>query len=147
MHHPGILTIIFRMFACLLQSNRIHDNFHQVMDPLAPTVLETCTMALIGLFSYVLLPQKRVGAFGRKAMHCFNGCGFWLRTPFFLFLFFWFCRCFYFSANRPSVESFITDFPFAGPEPWHLGEPTSAFWRRSNIPQIKEITDFRITNN
>ena len=54
---------------------------------------------------------------------------------FFCFSFFGFADVFYFSANRPSVTSFITDFPFAGPELWHVGEPTSAFWRPSNIPQ------------
>ena len=39
--------------------NSIHDNFHQVMDPLAPTLLETCTMALVGVvFLCFVTPKK-----------------------------------------------------------------------------------------
>ena len=142
MNHPGILTIIFRIFATASTTIFTRSWILWHLPSWRPA-----QMALVGCFSYVVLPPKRVDAFGRKAMHCFNGCGFWLRTPFYFLFLFRFCRCFHFSATRPSAESFITDFPFAGPEPWHLGEPTSAFWRPSNIPQIKEIMDFRIRSN
>ena len=128
--------------------NSIHDNFHQVMDPLAPTLLETCTMALVGVvFLCFVTPKKGWVLSEERPCIVSMAVDFDCKHLFFLFLFFWFCGCFYFSANRPSAESFMTDFPFAGPEPWHLGEPTSAFWRRSNIPQIKEIMDFRIRSN
>ena len=143
-----VFWIIFRILAWILQSNSIHDNFHQVMDPLAPTLLETCTMALVGLFFLCCVTPKK-GWVLSEERPCFvlMTVDFDCEHLFFCFSFFGFAEVFYFSANRPSVESFMTDFPFAGPEPWHVGEPTSAFWRPSNIPQIKEIMDFRIRSN
>ena len=128
--------------------NSIHDNFHQVMDPLAPTLLETCTMALVGVVFLCFVTPKK-GWVLSEERPCFVSMAvdFDCEHLFLCFSFCGFADVFYFSAHRPSVTSFMTDFPFAGPEPWHLGEPTSAFWRRSNIPQIKEIMDFRIRSN
>ena len=65
----------------------------------------------LGCFLMFCYPQKRVGAFGRKAMFCFNGCGFWLRTPFSLFLFLWFCRCFLFLCKSTFSNVIHDRFP------------------------------------
>ena len=149
MHHPGILTITV-FSGCLLVCCKAT----------ASTTIFTRSWILWHLPSWRPAQWRWLGCF---LMFCYPKKGWVLSEErpcfvlmtvdfdcahlFFCFSFFGFADVFYFSAHRPSVESFMTDLPLAGPEPWHVGEPTSAFWRRSNIPQIKEIMDFRIRSN
>ena len=127
---------IFCFFAWILQSNSIHDklespdvisvasnktmgsNFHQVMDPLAPTLLETCTMALVGCF--VLLPPKKGGVLSEERPFCVLWLWIFIANTFFLLLFI--LQMFLFPKStfrnvihdtfRMLKEHFQTDIPF-----------------------------------